>query len=113
MKRRLTRFFLFDNGGRTADRYSLIDMRPEVFLGERYYNYFHFNSNPYHPQGIGMVSEVPHRDHELLRRSKPNPLGSLITAADLPPQLWSDLEKDLRLRWGATDEDIDRLYRGA
>ena len=52
------RFRLWDNGGKTADRYTVIDTHPVD--GYRYG--MHFSESPYHPQGVGMTVELRPQD---------------------------------------------------
>ena len=67
----LLRIKIFDNGGRTVDRYTLIMPDGEAWG---------FNENPYHPQGFGQyagnLSELKSFSH----------LGKPIGVLDLPTQ---------------------------
>lgn len=52
----------FDNGGETADRYTvLVEADPPWGQGDEYgaecFTYY-ASSNPYHPQGVGMTGEA-------------------------------------------------------
>lgn len=50
----MKRFVLIDNGGKTADRYTLFDTKPY----EGRIMYIAFNNQPYHPQGFGQHGEI-------------------------------------------------------
>ena len=65
---------IYDNGGRTYDRYTAIDMnRPE---GRGTYAAIGSSEFPFHPQGFGQhTSAMPGRH-----------LGRRVTLADLPEQ---------------------------
>ena len=61
---------IFDNGGKTYDRYTLIAADGSVFG---------FNENPYHPQGFGQYGGE-------WEGGSTRHLGKKITAASLPAQ---------------------------
>jgi hypothetical protein len=54
---------IYDNGGLTADRFTIVDTRPSVARGVRYYPYYGASEDPYHPQGVGMYGETEHRPY--------------------------------------------------
>lgn len=68
---------LYDNGGRSADRYTIV---PPRWAGEDYrergglWSAFGCNAEPFHPQGIGMHCSAAPGPH----------LGRRIRWADLP-----------------------------
>lgn len=65
---------LYDNGGKTADRYTLVHMdQPE---GRGLFACFGFDENPFHPQGFGQHSTAMPGRH----------LGRRINPDDLPTQ---------------------------
>lgn len=68
----MTNIRLYDNGGKTADRYTAVDMdRPE--RAHNTFAAFGFNHEPFHPQGIGMhCTAMPGR--HLGRRIEPDAL---------------------------------------
>ena len=71
---------IYDNGGRSADRYTLI---PPRWAGAEYrersglWVCFGCNSEPFHPQGIGMYSSAAPGPH----------LGRRIAWSALPPDV--------------------------
>jgi hypothetical protein len=68
---------VYDNGGRSADRYTV------VYSGNYgSYLYLGMNSAPFHPQGIGMHGEGKHGP---IDRPTYGHLGKKIKYADLPP----------------------------
>ena len=79
------RFRLFDNGGRSADRYFLIDAKPDFYDGKPWRTGLSMNANPHHPQGIGMTNQYDARDWAAMtspqRRGR---LGKRIKVRDLP-----------------------------
>lgn len=48
---------IYDNGGETADRFTIVNTRPFVVRGVRYYHYAGSSEDPYHPQGVGQSGE--------------------------------------------------------
>lgn len=69
---------VFDNGGKTADRYTVIYTRPQDF-GQRGYTVgIGMSENPCHPQGVGMHFE--YENHVYNGRSG----GKRISFLDLP-----------------------------
>ena len=50
----MKRFILIDDGGKSADRYTLFDTKP--YGGQILY--IAFNNEPYHPQGFGQHGEI-------------------------------------------------------
>lgn len=65
---------LYDNGGKTIDRYTLVHMdQPE---GGGLYACFGFSEDPFHPLGFGQHGAAMPGRH----------LGKRITPDELPPQ---------------------------
>lgn len=64
---------LYDNGGESADRYTLL-LLDHSERGENSFMCFGFDADPTHPQGIGMHGSAQRGEH----------LGKLIQVADLP-----------------------------
>ena len=54
------RFRLYDNGGATIDRYTLLDTRADP---DGWRDYIAFNGEPYHPQGFGQHGEIQLTSH--------------------------------------------------
>jgi len=69
------RIRIYDNGGKTADRYTLVV--PSVNEPGKL-DFYYFNDIPYHPQGIGSFggSDWPLSSYRVF--------GKLITIDDLP-----------------------------
>lgn len=76
---RTKRFVLLDDGGKTADRYTLFDTRP--FEGR--IAYVAFNNRPYDPQGFGQHGEITvaqfnrHKAERFRALGKPIKLGAM------------------------------------
>lgn len=83
------RFLLLDNGGETADRFTLYDTKP---MKHGYFGttvlYIGFSENPYHPQGFGQhgettVSQLRELKQELRNKGSSN-IGKVAKLKDLP-----------------------------
>jgi hypothetical protein len=88
------RFRLFDNGGRSADRYTLIDARPYAH-GERgaWRAYLAMNECPTHPQrGIGLTGDLDARSWAACVSRRFRHLGRRIAVSDLPDEARSVAE---------------------
>jgi len=69
-----SRIRVYDNGGKTADRYTLA--MPS--LDHKYMNEYHcFNESPFHPQGIGMYCGEYAYEHSYKHLGKITPIESL------------------------------------
>lgn len=75
------RFILLDDGGASADRYTIFDSRPDVYGNHQFGA---FDKNPYHPMGFGQHGEISHRAFEEHRRGRFRALGKSIKLEDLP-----------------------------
>jgi hypothetical protein len=71
----------YDNGGKTADRYTILPPRwardefyNERLYGHRLWNCLGASADPFHPQGVGMCGSAAAGPH----------LGKRIAFADLP-----------------------------
>ena len=79
---------IFDNGGRSFDRYTVIYLYEPVYT-DRFF-YVAMSKNPYHPQGFGQHGEMVLYANELtqLRKGKGrrlfSHLGERILFSDLP-----------------------------
>lgn len=50
---------VYDNGGKTTDRYTIVDLKGYVERdGVRYYQYGYSSPNPYSPQGVGSTDTI-------------------------------------------------------
>jgi hypothetical protein len=83
------RFLLLDNGGATADRYTLYDTQP--LMGSRTrISYVGFDENPYHPQGFGQHGETSVDEFNRLKRElrvrKVSNVGKVIKFKHLPKE---------------------------
>ena len=93
------RFRLYDNGGKTIDRYTLIDAKPHDNVSNDnsgwvvWHDYIAFNSEPFHPQGFGQHGEYEriHSDRLDLRH-----LGRRISLDALPEQARRFAEQFIR-----------------
>ena len=80
---------IWDNGGATADRYTI------AFKGKHYPHYgmtvpyLSANESPFHPQGIGMYCELSqiHIGGDMPFRGSQKHLGKRIAFDDLPDQV--------------------------
>ena len=75
---------IYDNGGKTADRYTVVYMdEPERTPGT--FACVGMSANPFHPQGFGQHSQAMPGRH----------LGRRITLADLPADCRRLVAQDL------------------
>jgi hypothetical protein len=79
---RTRRFVLLDNGGKTADRYTLFDTKPM----DNVIHYIGFDNNPYHPQGFGQHGELSPSQFRLHKNERFRALGKVVKLETLPPQ---------------------------
>jgi hypothetical protein len=73
----MVKYRIYDNGGETFDRYTLVTKNLDLSHENDYYG---FSENPFHPQGFGQSCG----NHPMERSYKH--LGKLITIKDLPDQ---------------------------
>jgi hypothetical protein len=80
------RFLLLDDGGKTADRYTLLSTKPTVYMGhDRVHQYIGFSERPFHPQGFGQHGEMSHSQYLEHRHERFRSLGKRIKLDALPP----------------------------
>jgi hypothetical protein len=82
------RFRIYDDGGKGgADRYFVVDSRPYAHDAPRgpWRGALSMNSEPYHPQGIGLHIELDVRDWGANLVSRFRRWGRRITLEALPP----------------------------
>lgn len=82
MRRRVR---VFDNGGRTADRYSVLIQR--TVNGRRVIDIYGMSAYPFHPQGINQYSHTvdnPFKDFRFL--------GKIVAVQNLPPDVIKAIE---------------------
>lgn len=105
-------FRLWDNGGRTADRYTIMDARPyppKEYPGPWRYG-VNFSENPYHPQGVGMGVEMDSRDWAANFRDNFRSWGKrLKTVATLSPQARKLVCEDFLPQQKATKAQLSAL----
>lgn len=81
----------YDNGGKTADRYTIVFTRRGgscLYLG--------CNAEPFHPQGIGMHGEAP----TMIDRPGYSHLGRKFPFTSLPDDVRKLVLADYREIWG-------------
>jgi len=80
------RFRIYESRDDVADRFTILDTKPQVHRGERWYNYGGFGPNPFHPQGVGMHGEMKERDYRGHVAEFFRGLGRRIKGDDLPTE---------------------------
>jgi len=78
---------VYDNNGKTADRYTLVIPSLNTPRKNEYYG---FNENPFHPQGIGQFAG----EYDLLKNY--DHLGKLIPIETLPEQARKFVEQNVK-----------------
>lgn len=80
---------VYDNGGKTADRYTALYGKPlwDESWGRKVPARF-MSDNPYHPQGVGLFGDHPAGDRDCL--------GKKIKFLDLPEQVRRCIEQDCK-----------------
>jgi hypothetical protein len=80
---------LWDNGGRTADRYTIAISGVQEVDGKAYTIFLGASSDPFHPQGFGQHShDIPTREYVgNMRIQRHRNLGKRITWAMLPDKV--------------------------
>lgn len=100
------RFRLWDNGGKTMDRYTILDVQPED--GVRYG--ISFSDAPYHPQGVGMSFELDRGAWAANVRDRFRSMGKrLKTVAGLPLGARRLVCDDFLPSQGANKTQLERL----
>jgi hypothetical protein len=79
---------IYDNGGRTVDRYCVV-YAPFAVDGRSYYPTLHMNATPSHPLGYGIHGEYERRPRRL-------PGDRVISLDALPEECRRCVEDDLR-----------------
>lgn len=87
----------FDNGGKTADKYTVVFTHAHSFGMRGYTVGIGMSANPFHPQGVGMHFEYP--NHVYNGRSG----GKRITYQDLPEDCQRLVMSDYMDCWGLND----------
>jgi hypothetical protein len=87
-----SRIRIYDNGGKTFDRYTFVFPSLDVPRNNDYYG---SSENPFHPQGFGQFcGECPYPEHRNYRH-----LGKLIPPESLPEQArkwFEQIKKDYK-----------------
>lgn len=86
---------VYDNGGKTADRYTVYYLTPQYFHGEKFYIYIGMSAYPTHPQGIGEHGEVS--SSQLPRHKYHRGIGKRIEFADLPVDCQTVVNRELEV----------------
>jgi hypothetical protein len=83
----------YDNGGITADRYTVVFLTPFWIDDEHqpWYASAGMSDDPYHPQGVGYHNEFP----RLIDEPKSEHLGKPIAFDQLPARCRLMVERDL------------------
>ena len=97
---------VYDNGGETADRYTVVySKRSNKTHGERYYDFRAMSANPFDPCGVGLWGETRHYPVDSDRGKWPPAmgrtchLGKRIPFADLPEPCQRLVIQDYRELW--------------
>lgn len=79
---------IFDNGGETFDRYTVVYMRTrhKNYQGYLMYDCLGMSEHPFHPQGFGQHTECQVGKH----------LGTEISFGNLPPDCQRAVIQDVR-----------------
>lgn len=83
----------YDNGGETADRYTVVFHGNQVRKRFGAFAYLGMSAEPFHPQGIGQYGESRDNFVDYPRYSH---LGKRIPFASLPPDCQTAVINDLR-----------------
>jgi hypothetical protein len=107
-----SRFRIYDNGGSSADRYTLIDSKA-VDAGSVYgniYNYAGFSADPSSAQGVGITGEMDERAYREHAMKSFRRLGKRVKNGSTLPQRAQDFAKRCMRDFGATDRQIQGLF---
>jgi hypothetical protein len=89
---------VYDNGGKTCDRYTVVFTRLGHKKGMRgRCFYLGMSSNPFHPQGFGQHGEAP----KMIDYPKYSHLGKKIKFSDLPIDCQKCVLNTYKDLWGA------------
>jgi len=91
----------YDNGGETADRFTVIFSHSQSFGNRGYYPVLIMNSYPFHPQGIGMHEEYP--------ISGPGAIVEGMKPGQWPPKIGRKGNLGTRIRFEDLPADCRRL----
>jgi hypothetical protein len=96
----------YDNGGETADRYTVVYTGHYTQKTDRQFWFVNMNASPFHPQGIGM-----HGEHsEQIDRPTYSHLGKKITFDQLPEDCRKLVLQDYVYLWSITDHPLYSDY---
>lgn len=79
----MNRVIVYDNGGETFDRYTILFLKREYFAGGYYYNYVGSSTDPFHPQGFYQHGEMSASTVKDLRSGQ-HDIGKVIPFKSLP-----------------------------
>lgn len=96
----------YDNGGETADRYTVVYTGNYTHKTNRSFWYVGMSGSPFHPLGIGI-----HGDSEFRPIDRPtySHLGKKIKFQDLPEDCQKLVMQDYLYLWDFTDENGKEL----
>lgn len=90
---------VFDNGGTTADRYTVIFTHAQSFYTKGWFPVLGMSASPFHPQGVGMHNEY----NSPIDRPSYKHLGKKIRFQQLPYDCQALVLQDYKDYW-----DINR-----
>ena len=85
----------YDNGGESADRYTVIFTHAQSFLSDGYFPVLGMSENPFHPQGVCIHSEF----NSPIDRPSYKHLGKKITYEQLPEKCKELVLSDYKYYW--------------
>ena len=99
----------YDNGGKTADRYTVVFTKKPIFVlanGSKGFGYLGMSSYPFHPQGIGTRGESPNQP---IDRPSYGHLGKKILFENLPEDCKKLTITDYLYLWNFTDHEGQKM----
>ncbi len=104
-----SRFRLYDNGGESADRYTLIDCKAcSCGHGDR--SYIGFSQNPYHPQGIGVTGDLDAKNYHGHVRERFRGLGKRVRDTSAMPNAARHCALSFMRDFGATKAQLRAMF---
>jgi hypothetical protein len=106
------RFRIYESRDDVADRFTILDSRPQSQRGERWYNYGGFGPYPFHPQGVGMHGEMKEKDYYGHVAEYFRGLGKRIKGDDLPTDQAKKFVLQFMQESGGTPQQIRTAMKG-